>query len=384
MTDYTIIIAGAGPAGSGAALQLTNLDPDLAGKILLLEKAVFPRPKLCAGGVTRDAELVLKQLGVDIDLPNTPVHTTRFVLPTGALLLRRPNHFRVFRREEFDHSLFQNAGKRGIITQDGEAVENVTRTSDEVIVRTTKDEYKTKILIGADGANSIVRRLLDLRRSERLMMALEISVPAEQVRVSNLVDNMAVFDFSVTSDGVPGYCWIFPTAHRDPPKLSLGIIETPFGKAKSVPPKTAFAHWLREQGVDLNQYDLRGHPALRYEPRACCSKPRILLVGDAAGIDPLFGEGITAALAQGVIAAQAAFDAIRSRNFSFSDYEKRIYASSIGTRMRRRRMLARRLYTSPLFGQRFSQYAALLKWITLLAPQTRFGGLSWEPASTKS
>jgi geranylgeranyl reductase family protein len=383
MTDYTIIIAGAGPSGSATALQLTNLDPGLAGKILLLDKAVFPRTKLCAGGVTTDAELVLKQLGVDIDLPNTPVHTSKFVLPKGTLILQRPSHFRVFSREVLDHYLFQAAKKRGIIAQDGEAVDNIIRTSDEVIVRTTKNEYRTKILIGADGANSTVRRLLDLRRNERLMMALEIFAPVEQVRISDFTDNMAVFDFSVTSGGVPGYCWIFPTVHQDPPKLSLGIIEAPFGKVSPVPLKTAFASWLRGWGVDLNQCDLRGHPALRYEPRSCCSKPRVLLVGDAAGVDPLFGEGITSALAQGVIAAQAAFDAIRSRNFSFSDYEKRIHASSIGTLMRRRRMLARRLYNSPLFGQRFSQYAALLKWITLLDPQRRFGTLSWEPATSK-
>jgi flavin-dependent dehydrogenase len=331
--------------------------------------------------VTTDAETVLQQLGIDINLPNVPVHISKFVLPTGALILQRPNHFRVFRREELDHCLFQNAGKRGIITQDGEAVEHITCTPDGVIVRTTRNEYRTKILIGADGANSTVRRLLDFRRNERLMMALEVFAPAEQVMAANLVDNMAIFDFSVISDRFPGYCWIFPTVHQDSPKVSLGIIEAPFGKSEPGSLKTAFSRWLRKQGVDLNQCDLKGHPALRYEPKARCSKPRVLLAGDAAGIDPLFGEGITSALAQGVVAAQAAFDAIRSTNFSFSDYERRIHASYIGTLMRRRRMLARRLYTSQLFWRQFSQYAALLKWITLLDPQGRFGTLSWEPAS---
>jgi flavin-dependent dehydrogenase len=163
--------------------------------------------------------------------------------------------------------------------------------------------------------------------------------------------------------------------------LSLGIIEAPFERAKSISLKTAFDCWLRGLGIDLNRFDLRGHPALRYEPRARCSKPRILLVGDAAGIDPLFGEGITSALAMGVIAAQAAFDAIRNGNFSFSDYEKRIRSSSIGALMRRRRFLARRLYTNPVFGRRYLQHAALLKWIALIDPQRRFGTISWESAS---
>ena len=146
--------------------------------------------------------------------------------------------------------------------------------------------------------------------------------------------------------------------------------------------KTAFTGWLRQRGIDLHQFNLRGHPALRYEPRARCSKPRILLVGDAAGVDPLLGEGITSALALGTIAAQAALDAIRKGNFSFADYEKRIRASPVGTLMRRRRLLARRLYTDPTFGQRYLKYASLLKWVALFDPQRRFGTMTWEPAPT--
>jgi geranylgeranyl reductase family protein len=381
MPDYEIIIVGAGPSGSATALHLTNLDPHLAGSILLLDKAVFPRPKLCAGGVTADADAVLRQLGVNIDLPAVPIHTSRIVLPSGSLILERPGHFRVFRREEFDHQLFRNARERGVVTRDGEAVENIIRTSSGVIVRTSGNEYRAKILIGADGANSTVRRLLDLRRDGRLMMALEIFAPAEQLLLPNFADNMAIFDFSLTSQGVPGYCWIFPTVSQGKRMLSLGIIEAPFGGTDTPSLKTAFADWLISRGIDLNQFDLKGHPALRYEPRARCSKPRVLLVGDAAGIDPLFGEGITSALALGTIAAQAAFDAIQSGNFSFSDYEKRIRSNSIGAQMRRRRLLARRLYTNPNFGRRYSQFGALLKWVALIDPQRRFGKMTWEAAS---
>lgn len=144
--------------------------------------------------------------------------------------------------------------------------------------------------------------------------------------------------------------------------LSLSVIGAPFGKVESLSLKTAFASWLRELRLDLDRFGLKAHPALRYEPRACYSKPRVLLVGDEAGIDPLFGEGITSTLAQGTRAAQAAFDAFQKGNFSLSDYEKRIRSSSIGAVMRRRRLLAHRLYINPIFGKRYSQYAALLKW----------------------
>lgn len=163
--------------------------------------------------------------------------------------------------------------------------------------------------------------------------------------------------------------------------LSLGVIGAPFRGGEAITLKTAFARWLKGHGIDLSQFDLRAHPALRYEPRARCSVPRVLLAGDAAGIDPLFGEGITSALAQGVIAAQAAYDAVRTGKFSFSNYEKRIRSSSIGSLMRRRRLLARRLYTNPIFGRRHSQYAALLRWVALIDPQKRFGTVTWRPAS---
>lgn len=64
MQDFDIIIVGAGPSGCATALELTNLDPKLANRILLLDKAIFPRVKLCAGGVIKDADAVLRQLGV--------------------------------------------------------------------------------------------------------------------------------------------------------------------------------------------------------------------------------------------------------------------------------------------------------------------------------
>lgn len=63
MSNYEVIIAGAGPAGCSSALQLLNLDPQLAGRVLLLDKAQFPRAKLCAGRLSPDADRALSQLG---------------------------------------------------------------------------------------------------------------------------------------------------------------------------------------------------------------------------------------------------------------------------------------------------------------------------------
>ena len=93
MFTHEAVIVGAGPSGCAAAIELANLDPTLAGRILLIDKAVFPRPKLCAGGLSVDTDSELQALGVAIDVAATPIHNTQFLLPTGRLTFSLSNQF---------------------------------------------------------------------------------------------------------------------------------------------------------------------------------------------------------------------------------------------------------------------------------------------------
>lgn len=186
-------------------------------------------------------------------------------------------------------------------------------------------------------------------------------------------------DGSLLNRGVPGYGWVFPAVAAGSRPRSVGILAAPFGRGGGTPLKAAFASWLATIGLDINAFEAKAHPSLRYDPQAACSRHRVLLVGDAAGIDPLFGEGISSALAQGIIAAQSTFEALRDHDFSFSTYERRIRDSAIGSMMYRRHLVARKLYSHPKLTQFLLRRRALFQGIALLRDPRSKVKLTWEP-----
>lgn len=378
MFTHEAVIVGAGPSGCAAAVELANLDPSLAGRILLIDKAVFPRPKLCAGGLSVDTDSELQALGVAIDVAAMPIHNTQFLLPTGRLTFSLSNQFRIVRRTDFDHALLKAAQARGIVTHEGEPVEDVVVSQDGVLIRTPKTEYRAKLLIAADGANSKIRVALGLSRIGRLMIAMEVHSAYSDLARADIQENTAILDLRVLNNGIPGYCWIFPSVNESLRQISLGIMAAPFHSHQLSPVKTVFGNWLQRLGLDVDNVRIASHPALRYESKAACSQQRVLFVGDAAGVEPLFGEGIVSALAYGRIAARAAFDALRTGDFSFADYERRVRSSEIGSLMRRRKIIARRLYERPKLAHFLLKQGALIRGLGLLHVYKYGGKITWE------
>jgi flavin-dependent dehydrogenase len=101
---------------------------------------------------------------------------------------------------------------------------------------------------------------------------------------------------------------------------------------------------LAQRSRNLADYGLKGHPIRRFDPHERFAQSRILLVGDAAGADPLFGEGIAFALAYGEVAAAAITDAFARQDFRFAAFRRRILAHPILAQLAGRAWLARIVY----------------------------------------
>jgi flavin-dependent dehydrogenase len=369
LNDLDVVIVGAGPAGCAAALRLLQIQPRLAGRILLLDRARFPRPKLCGGGVTRRAELALRRLGVDVDVSGVPVTSASFHLPSRVLTIRSgpmwPGHiFRVVNRASFDHELLKAADRRGALVHQEEAVTSVSVAAAAATVSTTNGAYRTRVVLAADGANSLVRRCLDLNSPRRLGAATEMLVPALGVRSEPAARAHATFDFAPALLGMQGYYWEFPTVVGGAPMTSCGVADARIFEAGE---RTSIRSDLvdrvsRRAPRQAHARRAAGAPMRWFDPRARHSGRRALFVGDAAGSEPLLDEGISTALELGIFAADAAIVALAADDFSFAGYDEMLRRSGLGRSLALRLAIARRFYAHPTRWQ----------YIPLALPSRRF------------
>lgn len=316
-----LLIVGSGPAGISTALHLVQTDPTWANRLLVIDKAVHPREKLCGGGVTHLGSNVLAQLGLTFEPNHFVVREARLVYQDKSYSFHGNPVFRITRRDEFDHWLVRKAEEQGIRVRQGEAVKDIVPHDEYVAVVTDQATYHARTLVAADGSKSFVRRRLHWDDDSRVARLLEVLTPEDAQRQPEFHDGVAIFDFTRMTDGLQGYYWDFPSFLKGQAFMNRGVFDS---RARPERPKTDLKEDLRqtmaERDRNLDDYQLKGHPIRWFDKNGRFSMPRIILAGDAAGADPLFGEGISFALAYGEVAASAVRDAFVRQDFSFATY----------------------------------------------------------------
>jgi flavin-dependent dehydrogenase len=179
---------------------------------------------------------------------------------------------------------------------------------------------------------------------------LELFTPAAPPEGANpLLDEEAYLEFScLPKQSVQGYVWSFPMNCNGSAMRNWGAFDSrvvPRKNSSSLKP--VVADWLADHSHRMSDYKLEGHPIRLFDRRGAFAAPHALLVGDAAGVDPVFGEGIAPALGYGAIAAAAIRDSFAAKDFSFGDYRKRVVRSPLGKSLRRREMAAEIAFRLP-------------------------------------
>jgi flavin-dependent dehydrogenase len=334
MERRDVIIAGGGPAGAATALALVRADPTLADRILVLEKARHPRPKVCAGGLIPHTLACLDELGVGLVVPHVMVDRARVEVPGQRIELEGARFCAVVRRAELDASLVAAVRAHGVEVREDEKIVALTRVADGIELETTRGRYAASILVGADGSGSLVRRrLVDAPVAAREEVARAVMADVPVGPQPGAWDGHARarydFDFRAVSRGLAGYGWAFPCLIGGVPHVNAGVYAWRRTGADLVA-------LLQELQSELGGATIRHQAApIRCYGKAPFVTPHVLLVGDAAGVEPLMGEGISFALEYGRWAADEIASALGRRDYAFADAESRFRRGWVGRKLHR-------------------------------------------------
>ena len=316
MSSYDVVIVGGGPAGSLTAYHLAK-----AGlRIAILDAQAFPRDKTCGGGLQHRAAM-----RIPFDwrpAMRSELDGVCFSFQCGPRFVKtypRPLVYGILRRE-FDALLLEHARGAGAdLFERCKATGMAANNGDCVTVETGSGPVRGRFVVGADGANSVVRQFVTRRSDYYWNVAISCEVPEECCRAGAADSSTMRIDWATLASG---YGWIFPKRGY----LNIGVGGPPVvGRLL----KPYLARLLETEGIlkpgASSRLHFRGHQLPSLQPGTPLSRGSVLLAGDAAGlVDPMTGDGISCALHSAGILAEILPGMFRKEHESSRVYDRRI------------------------------------------------------------
>jgi len=331
--SHDVIVVGAGPAGATLAYELGKKGIG----VLVLEKERLPCYKCCAGGVTSKAA---KLLDFDIsEVAEDVIYELRFTFKLGRPYLGQHSQPLIYTvmRDVFDYFLVKRAQRLGAMLIDGQKVTQIQVSDDWVEVSTADSNFRSRLVVGADGAYSVVARELGMGRSIEYLVGIESEIVVPQEELAKWKSRV-----HIDLGRIPGgYAWVFPKRNH----LSIGA-GCLVSKARNL---------NRHYQKFLNSLSIGSYTIARSSSHLIptCTKGRFvwqdkaLLLGDAAGFtDPLTGEGIYNAIQSAQIAAPVIENSLVRGKVGLQDYQQ-IVERKIVSELRIARTLSKNFVRFP-------------------------------------
>jgi len=364
--EAEVIVVGGGPAGALAALALARRGVD----VMVLDKKRFPRDKPCGGGIRHGVYARFPDLAGTIR-GKVAVHEIRRVVmesPGGDTVTasRDTPLYLTMRRTALDAALLAEARAAGARVRESARVTDVERGAGGVVVRCVDGTALTaRLVIGADGVNSIVARAAGLTpgfSDDALAIDTMEETPLDELSMADPETMYVAYGYK----GRPGYGYVFPKA--DCVDFGVGYMLPFYKRALAGPPYPHHASFLDEmaaRGIVRGRSNPDNFKAYRLPlggPLARTVADRVLVCGDAGGfVNAYTGEGIYYAMVTGRHAGEVAAAALARGDTgaaALAEYERR-WRAEIGDELADSVRIQRRLFNDPALADSIIRAAAL-------------------------